>query len=300
MGTYMGQLWVSGLINLLYGLPAQDQVTWNGQQWQAVPDGRYAADHHVHNGELYIAGYWSGPWTVPPANRRAGVLRWTGTGWATVGTNFPDSCEACTTFRGQLVCGGWFDSPIPGNNIGAWNGQTWLPLGQGVQGSIWYLKVFDPDGPGPLPEMLFAGGSFISAGGQPASGIAAWDGQSWHPIMPGVNGRVEALEVMGGQLYLGGRFTFAGGVPANFIARWGCPQPPPPPTCYPNCDGSMTPPILNVDDFTCFINQFSAASALQHIQQLHHYANCDNSTTAPVLNVDDFTCFINRFAAGCP
>jgi hypothetical protein len=29
------------------------------------------------------------------------------------------------------------------------------------------------------------------------------------------------------------------------------------------------------------------------------YANCDSSTTAPVLNVLDFTCFLNSFAAGC-
>ena len=30
------------------------------------------------------------------------------------------------------------------------------------------------------------------------------------------------------------------------------------------------------------------------------YANCDNSTAAPVLNVLDFTCFLQKFAAGCP
>ena len=29
------------------------------------------------------------------------------------------------------------------------------------------------------------------------------------------------------------------------------------------------------------------------------YANCDGSTTPPVLNVLDFTCFLNKFAAGC-
>ena len=29
------------------------------------------------------------------------------------------------------------------------------------------------------------------------------------------------------------------------------------------------------------------------------YPNCDNSTTPPILNVADFTCFLNRFAAGC-
>jgi hypothetical protein len=70
--------------------------------------------------------------------------------------------------------------------------------------------------------------------------------------------------------------------------------------CYPNCDGSTTPPILNVEDFTCFINEFAQAATLPHEQQVTHYANCDGSTTPPVLNVEDFTCFINAFAAGCP
>ncbi len=60
--------------------------------------------------------------------------------------------------------------------------------------------------------------------------------------------------------------------------------------CYPNCDHSTTPPILNVLDFSCFLNQFAAGDP---------NANCDNSTTPPVLNVLDFTCFLNRFAAGC-
>jgi DNA-binding beta-propeller fold protein YncE len=61
--------------------------------------------------------------------------------------------------------------------------------------------------------------------------------------------------------------------------------------CYANCDGSTTPPVLNVLDFNCFLNSFAAGSP---------YANCDGSTTPPVLNVLDFNCFLNRFAAGCP
>ena len=60
--------------------------------------------------------------------------------------------------------------------------------------------------------------------------------------------------------------------------------------CYANCDGSTTPPVLNVLDFSCFLNAFAAASP---------YANCDASTTAPILNVLDFSCFLNKFAAGC-
>ena len=30
------------------------------------------------------------------------------------------------------------------------------------------------------------------------------------------------------------------------------------------------------------------------------YANCDNSSIAPVLNVNDFVCFLSKYAAGCP
>jgi subtilisin-like proprotein convertase family protein len=60
--------------------------------------------------------------------------------------------------------------------------------------------------------------------------------------------------------------------------------------CYPNCDNSTAVPFLNVLDFNCFLNKFSAGDS---------YANCDGSTTVPVLNVLDFNCFLNRFSAGC-
>lgn len=60
--------------------------------------------------------------------------------------------------------------------------------------------------------------------------------------------------------------------------------------CYANCDCSMVAPILNVNDFVCFINRFGEESP---------YANCDASTIPPVLNVNDFLCFMNAFSAGC-
>ena len=61
--------------------------------------------------------------------------------------------------------------------------------------------------------------------------------------------------------------------------------------CPANCDGSTTPPVLNVNDFSCFLNKFAAGDAA---------SNCDCSTTVPILNVVDFSCFLNEFAAGCP
>jgi hypothetical protein len=60
--------------------------------------------------------------------------------------------------------------------------------------------------------------------------------------------------------------------------------------CYPNCDGSTEPPLLNINDFLCFQQRFSAGDT---------WANCDESTAAPVLNINDFQCFLNRYSAGC-
>jgi uncharacterized membrane protein len=60
--------------------------------------------------------------------------------------------------------------------------------------------------------------------------------------------------------------------------------------CSANCDGSTSPPLLNVNDFQCFLAAYSAGEP---------YANCDGSTSLPVLNVLDFMCFQQRFAAGC-
>jgi hypothetical protein len=61
--------------------------------------------------------------------------------------------------------------------------------------------------------------------------------------------------------------------------------------CYANCDSSVVAPVLNVLDFNCFLNRFTAGDA---------WANCDGSTAAPALNVLDFNCFLNQFTAGCP
>jgi hypothetical protein len=62
-------------------------------------------------------------------------------------------------------------------------------------------------------------------------------------------------------------------------------------TCYANCDGSTTTPILTVNDFVCFQTLFAAGDPA---------ANCDGSTQPPILNVNDFICFQQAFATGCP
>jgi hypothetical protein len=57
--------------------------------------------------------------------------------------------------------------------------------------------------------------------------------------------------------------------------------------CYANYDSSTLTPVLNVADFTCFLQRFAGGAS---------YANCDLSTTPPTLNVEDFTCFLQSGA----
>ncbi len=62
-------------------------------------------------------------------------------------------------------------------------------------------------------------------------------------------------------------------------------------TCYANCDGNTTAPLLSAADFVCFLGRFKAGDV---------YANCDNNTAPPTLTAADFVCFLDRFRAGCP
>ena len=55
----------------------------------------------------------------------------------------------------------------------------------------------------------------------------------------------------------------------------------------PDTGASFFGPVIDIGMY-----EFNAAQAC--------YANCDASSTAPILNVNDFICFMNRYAAGCP
>ncbi len=60
--------------------------------------------------------------------------------------------------------------------------------------------------------------------------------------------------------------------------------PPPPPTCYADCDGTGD---LSIDDFNCFQTFFALGDP---------YVDCDGDSA---LSIDDFICFQTFFAIGC-
>jgi len=111
----------------------------------------------------------------------------------------------------------WSDA-FPSGNIGPPSGSH----------EVHAAVVFDEDGPGGGPAVLFAAGTFSEAGGLPAEGIARWDGTRWSLVGLGVDGPVHALAVFDPDgtgpasaiLVAGGEFTTAGGAPAANVAAW--------------------------------------------------------------------------------
>lgn len=91
---------------------------------------------------------------------------------------------------------------------------VWKALSTGLNGTVRALAV-GPDG------KLYVGGSFTTAGGNPANYIAVWDGSSWDTLGTGFDADVMAL-VFGpdGTLYAGGFFTTADGGAAQYVAQW--------------------------------------------------------------------------------
>jgi len=101
---------------------------------------------------------------------------------------------------------------LPATTIAAWNGSSWSALGEGTNGIVRALAVYD--------EKLIAAGEFTAAGGLPAGRIAAWNDSSWSSLGSGLNGHVQALAVYDNKLFVGGFFTAAGNKMSVYVATW--------------------------------------------------------------------------------
>jgi hypothetical protein len=91
-------------------------------------------------------------------------------------------------------------------NIEAWDGENFSSLGTGINGRVFDLEVHN--------GLLYAGGTFSSAGDIETTNLAYWDGIVWHGCGDGAGGGdssiVSALLSTPQGLVVGGRFTNAG------------------------------------------------------------------------------------------
>jgi hypothetical protein len=166
------------------------------------------------------------------------VARWDGDSWSPVGDGFvvhsnPNLyVNALMEFDDgsgagpKLYAGGTFYGEL--DRLAVWDGVSWLPVPGQPDGSVVAMTVFD-DGSGPA---LYVGGHFDTAGGQPVSNLAKWDGRAWSAVGGGVSGENTPVildmlvwdDGSGPGLVVGGMFATAGAgagaITANGIARW--------------------------------------------------------------------------------
>ncbi len=219
--------------------------------WDADGDGPQPA--------LLIAG---GSFTVAGDVVANNVAAWDGAAWHALGvgmgpaTPYYTGVRALAVYDNCLIAAGEFSTAggASASHIARWDGESWSPLGTGMNGGVQALTVFNGE--------LIAGGFFSTAGGESVPGIARWDGSNWHtlgdvpgssitsltvyngslvagggfagnvarwdgfdwsPLGSGVDGDdgfVHALIEYGGELIAGGEIDVAGGSPVNHIARW--------------------------------------------------------------------------------
>jgi hypothetical protein len=171
------------------------------------------------------------------------IAAWDGEAWSTLGTgldgnnvqvhtlisytgSFGPSKESGKRGSPGLYVGGRFTTAgsVDASNIAKWDGSEWSAIGDGVNGRVNALAVFEADsieGPG-----LCAGGSFNEAGGVPAQRVAIWNGSEWAGLGSGMDEDVYALAAVDADsrhdpaLYAGGDFLTAGGIQVDRFARW--------------------------------------------------------------------------------
>jgi len=184
---------------------------------------------------VLIAG---GSFTNAGAQPVSRIAAWAGSQWQQVGNGLSSVVTDLHAWDPDgpgprlptlIACGSFLASgSTPLIRIAMWDGKQWSPLGQGIFGPTNALGDWDPDGTGPLPPRLIAGGGFLTAGDTHAARIAMFDGDAWSPIGSGVGGAVNAITSWdpdsGGplppRLIVAGSFTTAGDTLAANIAQW--------------------------------------------------------------------------------
>jgi len=126
---------------------------------------------------------------------------------------------------GNIYFAGEFTSigGVSANYVAKWNGISFSALGSGLSGAAYfggptaaYDLAVDSD------DNIYIVGSFSSAGGVSAIGIAKWNGTSFSALGGGsANYAINSVGVdTAGNVWVGGGFTVIDGVSTNYFAKW--------------------------------------------------------------------------------
>ena len=149
------------------------------------------------------------------------IAYWDGSGWTALGGGFTAGNVYAITIVGNAVYAGGDFTVGAINRIARFDG-SWNPLGGGVGSGTDSVSATLS-----LGGKILVGGTFNTAGGNPARGLAEWDPltSQWSPVSnfawnSSVITSVEALVISDGNLYVGGDFKDVGRNNANdYVTR---------------------------------------------------------------------------------
>ncbi|MBL8747096.1 MAG: VCBS repeat-containing protein [Phycisphaerae bacterium] len=170
-----------------------------------------------------------------------GIAVWNGSSWFRPNISNPNPVIHCVASLPPALAGGVPAVFVGGqftaigdvgcSNAAIWfsGGITWHGMHLGLNGTVYDAVVFDPDGAGAdYQPALYVAGSFSTAGGLDAPGVALWNGIEWQPLYQGSpQGPVYDLQLWdkdgpGGNnptLVATGLFNDAGGVSVSNFAN---------------------------------------------------------------------------------
>lgn len=179
-------LYVGGAFNDAGGVTAHGIARWKNGTWSALSAaGINGGAATVRALEVFtVAGgpklFAAGAFASAGGGAALNIARWNGFSWSNVGAGITgERVDALRVFDDgsgpALFAAGAFTNAgaIPATNIARWDGATWAALGSGLDAPAHALAEFDESAAG-RAAALFVGGSFLNAGGAPASRVARW------------------------------------------------------------------------------------------------------------------------------
>ena len=182
------------------GLRSNFIAAWDGNDWFSFGNGLNGGVTclEVHNdgtGEaLFAGGHFTSADNVV-ANR---VAKWNGREWQSVGEGFSAAdysyvsslkqYYSASEGRSLLIAGGLLhESTSQMHGIAKWDGQTWTPVGDGVDGKVSSLATFKS---ADSKSVLLAGGPFfrgraignLDQDSDMITYLGSWDGTKWQPF----------------------------------------------------------------------------------------------------------------------
>jgi hypothetical protein len=201
---------------------------WDGSGWNGLGGGTYNSTYRsvnavvVRGSQVYIGGDFTTVDDTASHSVNHFAIWNTGTStWSTLGIGMDASIYTLALdAAGHVYAGGQFNHAdgLSDGKIAVWNGSFWHNMSTtsapGMDNDVAALYM--------QGNFLYAGGSFVAAGGYVANHVARWDitNAGWLGLGSSVNNVIYAMTMSGNNLYAAGYFISAGGQRAAGVARW--------------------------------------------------------------------------------